>query len=350
MSETTQKINLWKLLIPVSIGVSVSVYLIATNFKLDALHSIHLTKKLLLGLSLGVLAVTSRDFAFMYKLRLSTGNKMTWLKTFQTITMWEFGACITPKISEAPFTLFVLKNSGLTYGKSVAVLMLNAFFDNMAFVLVFSILYLLLGNNMFLFSFDCPDLAGHQIMQGIRGFADKAWIGYVIILSACIFLGVALFILPHATKKFFHHISSFRIFSRFQKSFAHLGDEVEITAHEFRNKPTSFWIKMSIATFINWISRYLLAVSLLYAFAVTDFDFITVLSRQYVLWIFTSIPTTPGATGVAELSFIALNCEFMPVGLSAAIALVWRMYSYYLYLILGMIVLPRWAKQVAATP
>ena len=349
MSETTQKINLWKLLIPVSIGVSVSVYLIATNFKLDALHSIHFSKKLVLGLLLGVLTVICRDFAFMYKLRLSTGNKMTWLKTFQTITMWEFGACITPKISEAPFTLFVLKNSGLTYGKSVAVLMLNAFFDNMAFVLMFSLLYLALGHNMFLFSYDCPDLAGHQIMQGIRGFADKAWIGYVIILSACIFLGIALFILPHATKKFFHHISSFRIFLRFQKSIAHLGDEVEITAHEFRNKPASFWVKMSVATFINWISRYLLAVSLLYAFAVTNFDFVTALSRQYVLWIFTSIPATPGATGVAELSFIALNCEFMPVGLSAAIALVWRMYSYYLYLILGMIVLPRWAKQVAAT-
>lgn len=274
---------------------------------------------------------------------------MTWLKTFQTITMWEFGACITPKISEAPFTLFVLKNSGLTYGKSVAVLMLNAFFDNMAFVLVFSILYLVLGNNMFLFAYDCPDLASHQIMQGIRGFADKAWIGYVIILSACIFLGTALFVLPHATKKFFHKLSTMRMFSRFEKNIANLGDEVEMTANEFKNKSTSFWVKMSVATFINWISRYLLAVSLLYAFSVTDFNFLTALSRQYVLWIFTSIPATPGASGVAELSFIALNCEFIQPGLSTAIALVWRMYSYYLYLILGMIVLPRWAKQVAAT-
>ena len=349
MSQVAQKINLWKLLIPVSIGITVSVYLIATNLKLDTLYSIHLTFKLILGLLLGLITVISRDFAFMYKLRLSAGNKMTWLKTFQTITMWEFGACITPKISEAPFTLFVLKNSGLTYGKSAAVLMLNAFFDNMAFVLVFSVLYLVLGNNMFSFAYDCPDLAGHQIMQGIRGFADKAWIGYVIILCACIFLGVALFALPDATKKFFHQISGLSILSRFKKSIANLGDEVEITAHEFRNKPGSFWLRMSIATFINWISRYLLAVSLLYAFSVRDFNFFTALSRQYLLWIFTSIPATPGASGVAELSFIALNCEFMPVGLSTAIALVWRIYSYYLYLILGMIVLPRWAKQIAGT-
>jgi uncharacterized protein (TIRG00374 family) len=245
--------------------------------------------------------------------------------------------------------LFVLKNSGLTYGRSVAVLMMNAFFDNVAFVVVFTALYLVIGNNMLSFSYDCPDLAGHQIMQGIRGFADKAWIGYVLILSACVFLGTALFVLPHATKKFFHKLSTVRLFSRFEKSIANLGDEVEMTAQEFKNKPASFWVKMSVATFINWVSRYLLAVSLLYAFSVTDFNFLTALSRQYVLWIFTSIPATPGASGVAELSFIALNCEFMPVGLSAAIALVWRIYSYYLYLLLGLIVLPRWAKQIAAT-
>jgi uncharacterized protein (TIRG00374 family) len=347
VSETSRKINLWKLLVPVALGVSVSIYLIVTNFNPAALHSIHLSKRLVTGLLLGVLTVISRDAAFMYKLRLSTGNKMTWLKTFQTITMWEFGACITPKISEAPFTLFVLKNSGLTYGKSVAVLMLNAFFDNLAFVVVFTGLYLVLGNSILTVDASCPDLAGHSIMQGLRGFAGKAWIGYVIILGAVIFLGIALFILPHATRRFFHRLSQFRIFGGIKDKIALLGDEVEITANEFKNMPASFWIKMSISTLINWVSRYLLAVSLLYAFADLDFNFLTALSRQYVLWIYTSIPATPGASGVAEISFIALNCEFMPVGLSTAIALIWRTYSYYLYLVLGMIVLPKWAKQVA---
>ena len=77
-------VNLWKLLIPVGVGVAVSVYLIATNFNLEALHSVHFTKKLVLGLVLGLFTVISRDAAFMYKLRLSTGNKMTWLKTFRS--------------------------------------------------------------------------------------------------------------------------------------------------------------------------------------------------------------------------------------------------------------------------
>lgn len=348
MSQNEQKINLWKILLPVSIGVSVSIYLIATNLNFEALHSIHVSQKLIVGLLLAALTVVSRDAAFMYKIRLSSGNFLSWRKTFQTITMWEFGTCITPKISVTPFVLYLFFKSGMSSGKSVAVLMLNGFFDNLAFVVVFAVLYFFLGNQILTLSPHCADLEGHVIMQSIRSFADYAWIGYLLILSACIFLGTALFILPHATKKLFHQLAEIKFLERFKSKIIFIGDEIELTANEFKNKSFSFWVKMSIATLINWVSRYLLAVSLFYAFAVTDFSFLTALSRQYVLWIFTSIPSTPGASGVAELSFIALNCEFMPVGLSAAIALVWRLYSYYLYLILGMIVLPRWAKQISA--
>lgn len=187
----------------------------------------------------------------MYKLRLSTGNKMTWLKTFQTITMWKFTACITPKISEAPFVLFVLNKSGLTYGKSIAVLMLNAFFDNLAFVIVFAILYLLLGRHMLLFPFDCPDLTGHQIMQGIRNVANKTLIGFVLIVSVCTFFGMALFVLPYDTKRFFHRISAFPILSHFKNELIILDDDIEITAHEFKNQSSTFRIRVSVATFIN---------------------------------------------------------------------------------------------------
>ena len=347
MSEAAQKINLWKLLIPIVIGISVSVYLVATNLNIEALRSVHLSKQLIIGLILAALTVVSRDAAFMYKIRLSTGNQITWLKTFQTITLWEFGVCITPKISVMPFVLYLLIKNGISSGRSMAILMLNGFFDNLAFVVVFGVLWFLLGNNILALSFTCADLEGHKIMQGIRHFADLAWVGYFLICAACATLGTALFIIPHATKKFFHQLAEIEFLSRFKTQIIFVGDEIELTANEFKNKPRSFWIKMSVATLVNWVSRYMLAVSLFYAFAVTDFSFLTALSRQYVLWIFTSIPSTPGASGVAELSFIALNCEFMPVGLSTAIALVWRLYSYYLYILLGLIVLPRWAKQIA---
>lgn len=346
MTAPTSKINLWKIAIPVIIGVSVSVYLIATNFNPDALRNIQFSRQLIVGLLLAAVTVVLRDGAFMYKIRLCTGNKMTWRKTFQTIVMWEFMACITPKIGEAPFVIFVLKNSGLTYGKTIAVIMLNSLFDNLAFVAVFTLLYFVMGHNMLLLQADCPDLANHPILQAIRSFADKAWIGYALMLTLCVFLSVALFVLPHSTKLMFYRISRISLFSKFKDGLRTLGNDIETTASEFKNQSLGFWIKFSISNLINWVARFLLACSLLYAFSNTSLNMLEVFARQYVLWIFTSVPSTPGASGVAEISFIALNCEFMQTGLSAAIALVWRMYSYYLYLIVGMALLPKWAKQV----
>lgn len=348
MNQTANPLQIWKLIVPVAIGVSVSAYLVVTNLNLQALQSVNLSGNLVFWLVVAALTVVSRDAAFMYKLRLSTDNHLTWRKTFQTITLWEFGVCITPKISITPFVLFLLIKSGINTGRSLAILMLNGFFDNLAYVAVFSTLYIFLGNSLFNFSFLCADLEGHKIMQALRSFADYAWIGYVLILSACVFLGTALFILPHATRKVFHRLAEVKWLSRLKQQLVFVGDEIEMTSDEFKNKPRSFWIKMSMATLVNWVSRYLLAVSLFYAFATTDFSFWEALSRQYVLWIFTAIPSTPGASGVAELSFVALNCEFMPEGLSTAIALVWRLYSYYLYILLGIIVLPKWAKQIAS--
>jgi len=339
-------LNLWKLLIPLSIGIGSSAFLLY-KMNLNELYKVTLTQKLIVGLLLAALTVVLRDGAFMYKIWLSSGKHMTWRKTFQTITMWEFSACVTPKVSEAPFILFILKQSGLSYGKSVAVLMLNAFLDNMAFVVVWTILYLLLGSQMLTFGYNCADLAGKPVLQTLRNFGSYAWIGYLLILGLSLFLAVALFIVPHATRKFFHYLATLPLLNRFKSGLIELGNEVELTANEFKGKSTSFWVGMCVATFINWIARYLLAVALLYAFAVTDFNFLLSLSRQYVLWIFTGVPSTPGAAGVAEVSFTALNCEFAPQGLAAAIAVVWRLYSYYFYIALGLLLLPKWARQIA---
>jgi uncharacterized protein (TIRG00374 family) len=345
--EIKQEVNLRKLVLPVSIGMGVSLYLIISNFNLQALSSVHFTQRLVVGLLLAALAIAVRDFAFMYKVRLSTDEGQSWLKMFQTIIMWEFGAAITPKLGEVAFTLFVLKKSGLSYGRSVAAILLNTFLDNALFVIVFALLYLKLGNDMLLVPADCADLQGHKIMQGVAGLAAHAWVGYGVFILVAAFFGIALFILPHITRKFFHRLAAIKILSRFKESFIHLGDEIEITADEYKNRNSWFWIRMIVATFINWTARYLLANAILYAFSTGPLNMLEIFARQYVLWIFMAIPSTPGSSGVAEISFIALNCQFIAAGLSATVALIWRIYSYYLYLVLGMIILPRWAANAA---
>ncbi len=254
-NDVEQKVNAKKLILPVSIGIAVSLYLLLTNFNPAALKSVHVTQKFVAGLLLGLVAMLVRDLAFAYKIRLSTGEKMPWLKTFQTIIMWEFGAAITPKIGELAFILFVLKRSGLSYGRSMAVVILNTFLDNLCFVIVFPLLYWWVGPGMFAIAADCPDLAGHVVMQAVRGFASKAWYGYSAFVFISAFFGIALFVLPHTTRKIFHTLAQLRFLSRIKDSVRHFGDEIEITANEFKTCGPVFYIKMVLATLVNWTGR-----------------------------------------------------------------------------------------------
>jgi uncharacterized membrane protein YbhN (UPF0104 family) len=354
-TDDTQNVRTRNIVLSIAVSVGISAYLIATNFKPASLSAIHVSGTTLIGLLLAGIALIVRDGAFAYKVRLSSGEKLNWGQAVRAIIMWEFGAAITPKIGEVAFTFFVLKRSGLSFGRSTGVLVLNTFLDNVVFVVVFGILYLVLGHHILTIPANCPDLLGdtatQKIMLYVRHVADKAWIGYIIFCTLALFFGVALFALPQRSKQFFYRLADLPGLHRFQHSLQHLGDEIDITAHEYTNQSRSFWFKMITATLINWSARYAIVCALVFAFADASpgFSLWDVYARQYVLWMFLIIPTTPGASGWAEITFIALNCEFLPFGLPAKIALavIWRIYTYYLYLLVGIIVLPGWLKRTA---
>ena len=55
---------------------------------------------------------------------------------------------------------------------------------------------------------------------------------------------------------------------------------------------------------------------------------------------------TPGGSGFSEYFFSEYLGEFIPVaGLAIILALLWRIITYYLYLVIGVIVFPRWIKE-----
>ncbi len=334
-------IKWWKILLAVGLSIGISVYFIARSFHPETLSSISFSYHLLAGLVLALLSVVVRDFAFVYKLRLSSGIQLSWWQTLKIVLMWEFGAAVTPKLGEVAFVLYVLKRGGLTYGRSTAVLMLNAFFDNLAFVILFTGAYLFLGEQMFLVPSGCADLKGQEYLSRITDLAKGAWIGYFAMLGVSVFMFVSVFFLPHRARQLFQYLSNTRLFSRFKNGLFALGHEIETTSLEYRHKPFSFWLQMTIATLINWSARYLLANALLFAFINVPLPMGEVFARQLIIWVFLIIPSTPGASGVAEVLFLSFNCQFMPVGLAAGITTVWRIYSYYIYLIIGAILLPR---------
>jgi uncharacterized protein (TIRG00374 family) len=79
-------------------------------------------------------------------------------------------------------------------------------------------------------------------------------------------------------------------------------------------------------------------------------DHFLLFARQLVMSNMMLLSPTPGASGVSELIFTQYLGDLIPVGatvigsVSALLALLWRLISYYPYLIIGTIIIPRWLK------
>jgi len=54
---------------------------------------------------------------------------------------------------------------------------------------------------------------------------------------------------------------------------------------------------------------------------------------------------TPGGSGFAEAVFSEYMAEFIPIGFIVVMALVWRLLTYYPYLLIGAFLLPKWIKE-----
>ena len=75
-------------------------------------------------------------------------------------------------------------------------------------------------------------------------------------------------------------------------------------------------------------------------------DHLLMYARQLVMWIVLLISPTPGASGAAEFAFSGFMSDLLPVGASLVlIALLWRVITYYIYLLAGAVVGPRWVKR-----
>ncbi len=347
LKNPKQPVKLGRVWIPVTISVIVSAYLIYSNFSVKSFAKLSFSATVLVGLFIALATVMMRDAAYMYRIRLLTGNKLSWWVSLQVILLWEFGSAITPgAVGGIALALFILRKEGISYGQTTATIILATILDNLAFIIVFSLLLLIYGNSMFSVSTFCPDLEGHFILQGLQSLSKGAWIIYFLQIGITMLLSFGLFVNPQKAKNIFFKLSEKKLLSRFEKKLKQLGEDLVTTSLTFLHQPKTFWLKAIAITIITWVSRYALVNGLVIAFSGETFSQLEVFARQYVLWTFLLLPSTPGASGLAELSFIAMNCEFFPEGTSAFVATIWRMFNYYIYIILGIVVLPRWLKRV----
>lgn len=336
-----------RLIIPIIIGLGVVGGMFIANFDADAFAQINWTWNSALFLVLAFVCMFVRDVAYMYRIRLLTNGKLSWGRSLGVALLWEFGSAATPSsIGGSPLTIFLLRNNGLTTGRSTAIVMFCIFLDGLFFILAIPILYLIYGQLGV-----APPLSYFSdptTITAIQSLLVACLIAFIVLAAWTGLLGYGLFINPRGLKRLLFRVFKFRFLKRWKRNAVRAGNDIVLASADIRRSHPWYWIRAFAATSISWTGRFMVVVMLLLILSPAALDYVIVVSRQMVMQVLLMSFPTPGGSGAAELSLPSMLVEYTPGGLEATLSLLWRAITYYMYLAIGVYLLPRWLKRIVA--
>ncbi|MCK9162748.1 MAG: flippase-like domain-containing protein [Bacteroidales bacterium] len=282
-----------------------------------------------------------RDLMYMYRLRHLSDKQLSWKQSFQIIMIWEFGSAITPSIvGGSAVAFFIVSLEGIGIARSTSIVLITALLDELFYIIIAPIVILFVGVNVaFIHDFDF-------VFFGFEfGVVTVFFIGYGFMCLLTLIILMAIFIYPNSFRRFLYYLSNRKMFIKRKSDLQKIGDDVITSSIEFKGKSFWFWIKAYLITISSWISRFLVVNFIVLAFSSYG-DQLLIFARQLVMWIILCISPTPGSSGVAEFAFPIFFNDFIPLGLGSTLSVLWRLYTYYPYIVLGLIVLPIWTKRV----
>ncbi len=304
----------------------------------DAINEINWSAKSYFYFLLAILLMVSRDFFYILRIRLLTKNELSWKASTYVILIWEFASALTPGVvGGATVAMFILNKEKIPLGRSTAIVFITAMMDNLFYIVLIPIVFIFISTN---------DLFPKS-MDNQEGLYWFFWLGFSIIFAACLFLFLSIFVWPKLASKFLKAIFSLPILRRWKNGAIQTGADIEVTSAVMRKEPIIYWLKVFGATLMSWISRYLVINALLQAFIGFNLlEHMQLLGKQLVLWLFMLISPTPGGSGVAEYAFSELLAPYASSAvLLAGLAIIWRLISYFPYLFIGAIILPKWLRK-----
>jgi glycosyltransferase 2 family protein len=289
-----------------------------------------------------LLMVVIRDIGYIYRIRIMTDKQLSWRQSFQVIMLWEFASCMTPSVvGGSSIAMFIINREGINMGKSTAITFVTAMLDEIFYILMVPLVFIIIGSAALF-----PDSWVSQ-QFGTNSVKILFFIGYFFIVTLTAIILIGIFWKPKWFKNTLVWLTSFRLLKRLQRRAIRVGDEIIITSVELRGKKPTFWLKSFAATCFSWTARFFTLNFILLIF-VQDFDHWLVYGRQLIMWVIMLIAPTPGGSGIAEIALANFFDYLMPLGLLAIVAIIWRLLTYFPYLFIGAIVLPRWFKRTSA--
>lgn len=333
--------SIWKVLLPVAIGITVVVLMFLHDARKENLSeiwaNIHFTWRTYVCIVLAFLFMFGRDFGLSWRFRALTDEQLRWGQAFKVDFLCEFTSCITPSaVGGSSLGMVFLNSQGIEFGRATTLMMTTLFLDELFFVVFCPIAVFLTGDMIFA-------SGGATFTHGIK---LTFWLVYSVIFAWTTILFCGIIWKPNWMRAFLKKVTSWKFLRRWQSKATELGDNMVATSAELRKKPFRFWLKVFGGTAVSWFSRYLVVNALFFGFlsAADPYQWV-IFAREFVLWVVLMVSPTPGGSGLSEWLFSEYYGDIIhSAGLALLLAIFWRIISYYLYLIIGAIIVPGWIK------
>ncbi|MDE6135025.1 MAG: flippase-like domain-containing protein [Muribaculaceae bacterium] len=330
--------TLWRTALPLVLGVGVGVWLFRRDIDMDTLRSIVFDSRTVLGLCVAFLFVVGRDFGLAWRFHTIADGALTWRRAVRTDIMCAFTSAITPSVvGGSALAIFYLSREGIPLGRSTTLTLTTLFLDELFFVLFCPIIVALVPSDLL---FGGAELAGGDTGMFLGGVRIVFWLVYAGIVVWTAILYMAIIARPQASERLIKRLAAWPVMRRVSGRLETMADNMVATSQWVKGRGARWWVNVFGSTVLSWFSRYFIVNALFWAFVPGSSVFL-VFARQFVVWVVLMVSPTPGGSGISEWLFANYYGDLIgDLGIAAVLAIVWRVFSYYIYLVAGCALLP----------
>jgi len=341
--DILHSIKLNKIIIPILIGVFSVIYLVWKRADWKELKNVSWNEHTLFGISFAILCLIIHHLAYSYRLYSLSDREFTFKKCIELIFIWEFSSAVSPtSVGGSAVAFYMLAKEKLSFAKTATIVLYTIVLDGLFFLFSIPVLFFLFG--------------GIIIRPNMQGFSDLGgWGNYFIISYFFMFFYTllffyGLFLRPVRMKDLLLSLTRFSITQKWKNSAERIGNEIIMASHELKVKPFHWHLKGVMSTIGAWSTRFLLLLALILAFnpqiSLEIKNLLQLFARLESMFLITLFSPTPGGAGFVEVLFGGFLNDYIPSGTIATLtATVWRLMSYYIYLLMGAIIIPNWVRK-----
>ncbi len=327
---------LLKVIAPVVIGMAVVAYLFYREFNPAVWGEIDFDWRAVCAIALAWVCMGGRDFGLSWRFRAITDRRLTWGQSVRVCMMCEFTSCVTPSVvGGSALGMVFMNREGIELGRATTLTLVTLFLDELFFVVSLPVVMLFVPYGD-LFGFD-----GGMFTMGLQ---TVFWLVYsgLVIYTGLLFVGII--VKPTVVKCILSTLFRLPLLKRWRPKVETLGDNMAVAGMELRGCSFGWWLKAFFATAVSWLSRYLIVNALFWGF-VPGIDQLVAFARQSVVWVVLLVSPTPGGSGLSEWLFTEYYGDMInSTGIALVIALLWRVITYYVYLVIGAFMIPSWVR------